>query len=104
LILPFMAGYLLDILSQPVHGEDARISIVIDQVLETIDARAIAAQEPGVLRRFPQTYAKVIDSIYARSPPTSQLRDAARALLHALVTEIQQNLNVALPSGRASAI
>jgi hypothetical protein len=92
LILPFMAGYLLDSLSQPVHGDEERIAIAIDQVLETIEARAIPTQDAGVLRRFPLCYVNVVESVYDKSLPTTRLRDEVQGLLRTLVAEVEQHL------------
>jgi hypothetical protein len=96
LILPFMAGYLLDGLAQPVHGDNERMLIVIDSLLEAIAEPAIDPRAPGILRRFPQSYWKVLDHMrLAPVPPPASYRDEIRELIRDVVVEIKHEVHAA---------
>lgn len=96
LVLPFMTGYLLDGLAQPVHGDNERILIGIELLLEAIEEPAISARDPGILRRFPSCYWKVLEHIRLTPvPPPASYREEMRVLIRDVVAEIRQQLAAA---------
>lgn len=96
LILPFMAGYLLDGLAQPLHGDDERIVIVLELLLEAIAEPAIDPRAPGILRRFPNCYWKVLEHMrVAPTPLPASYRDEIHAMIRDIVVDTRRQIEPA---------
>jgi hypothetical protein len=93
LVLPFMAAYLLDGLTQPVHGETERILVAIDVLVDAIAAPAFADHDFAILRRFPLCYWHVLQHMRAAPEPLpASFRDEIRALVDAVISEMRREL------------
>jgi hypothetical protein len=89
LILPYVAGVLLDDLAQPPSYDDPTRSIPLRYVMDAISSREIAPNSKQVLTRFPTSFEKLID--LARLRPLVEVRESAKKLVDNLVAEIRQN-------------
>jgi hypothetical protein len=90
LILPFLAGYLLDSLAQPRLTDAHHTTMVINLLIGAIDSRVIGPGCTRTLRRFPASYNRLVE---LTREPTGDFDAEARRCLDALVREIEQALD-----------
>lgn len=86
LILPYLAGILLDDLTQPpVYGAETR-SIPLEEVLTSIRSKSIDPKLPAVLTRYPEHHEKLIE--LARFESLSEVQKCAKDYVRKTVEEI----------------
>jgi hypothetical protein len=94
LILPYIAGILLDDLAQPPVYEAETRSIPLEYVLQAIESRMITPDETGVLMKYPAHHEKIIE--LARFGSVAQVRAQAKGLVQGLINEIRSQTVVRL--------
>jgi hypothetical protein len=87
LILPYIAGVLLDDLAQPPSYDDPTREIALKHVIDAISSRAIIPDQKQILMRFPESFAKLID--LARLRPLAEVQQFAKTYVAHLVDEIR---------------
>jgi hypothetical protein len=88
LVLPYVAGVLLDDLAQPSSYDDETRIVPLELVCEAIESMEIDPKSKHVLTKFPANFERLID--LARFQNADVVRQRAKEFVAKLATELRQ--------------
>ncbi len=95
LVLPYLAGVLLDDLAQPVTYDDETRSVPLRVILDHLQRKSIDPNARGLLTHFPPHFAHLIE--LARFQDLKEVQRSAEQFVQHLVDELKR-ATIALPA------